>query len=154
MSRRALLIGGATVLAVGLGIAALPLWSRRLTPAGQASGELAMRGHSGFFKLTPKLCRKAATGVGAGTYDLATPALAFGYFNDQDGGEWVEAQGPGATGATRFDRADCSVFEATASIERGFTSGHVEVVCDSSNSPAVNHVEGEVTFHTCGEGGP
>ena len=151
MSQRAVLVG-VSAAALAAAIAAAVWWHRRPTPVGLASGELSFRGHTGIFQLHPTFCRKAVAGRGAGLYDSAAPALAFGYFDDLDGGEWVEAQGPGTIGATRFDREDCTVFEATASLAAGLSSGHVEVVCEAPKSPGVTQVEGEVWFWACGVG--
>jgi hypothetical protein len=125
-------------------------WRGRTLPAGPATGELTFSGHNGIFHLKPTFCRKAVTGRGAGVYDPVATALAFGYFDDLDGGEWVEAQGPGVIGATRFDRGeDCMHFEAAVYLDGGLASGHVEVVCDAPKSPGVTHVEGEIDFQAC-----
>ncbi len=150
MSKRVLGIAGVVLACLAGGALAVWRMSAPTWNQGEASGTLSMRGHSGFFELHPTYCLQAAAGMrGAGVYDPKTPALAFGYFNDPDGGEWVEAQGPGVLGATRFDRSDCADFKVELWLDGGKASGRIEVVCDTTDSPGVTHVEGEARFRGC-----
>jgi hypothetical protein len=116
--------------------------------AGDAVGTFLLDSHAGKFVLHASHCRQGTAVPGVGLYDADAPALALGYFHEADGGEWLEARGPGVNGATRFDHEDCKRFEVSLVSDAGAISGSVSAVCDAE-SPGVIHIEGEATFSGC-----